>query len=78
MEIVRWILVVVLAVGLGACESFNRLDGSGAPPENRMGSSVSTPTNTPETALAPATIEPIYIPATDELIGLDEAGTEAL
>jgi len=47
-------------------------------PQNRVGTSVSTPTNTVESVGAREVVEPEYIPRAEDLIGIDEPSAEEL
>ncbi len=75
-------LAVGLAVSLTGCETMGPMGEQSTAPENRqenrMGTTISTPTNAPDNALAFVPVEPSYIPSTDELVGMDESDAQAI
>ena len=66
-------LILAALLAFAACDAANMPSPI---PANRVGTSVSTPTNTIESVTAAPQVEPDYIPRTEELIGLGEAETE--
>ena len=66
----------LLSMALAGCETISGFDISNPMPQNRVGRTVSTPTNMPQTTSAPVPVEPSYIPSAEEIIGLDGAGAE--